>query len=40
MVEQVAYVQIGLPDRTPRDEEIQRIARVVGDVWARALPPV
>ena len=40
MVEQVAYVQIGLPDRTPRDEEIQRIARVVGDVWHRALPPV
>jgi hypothetical protein len=40
MVEQVAYVQIGLPDRTPRDEEIQRIARVVGDVWHRALPPL
>lgn len=38
MTEQVAYVQIGLPDRTPRDEEIQRIARVVGDVWHSALP--
>lgn len=40
MTEQVAYVQIGLPDRTPRDEEIQRIARVVGDVWHSALPPL
>ena len=40
MTEQVAYVQIGLPDRTPRDEEIQRIARVVGDVWHSALPPI
>ncbi|HUR73012.1 MAG TPA: TetR/AcrR family transcriptional regulator [Sporichthya sp.] len=40
MTEQVAYVQIGLPDRTPRDEEIQRIAKVVGDVWHSALPLV
>jgi AcrR family transcriptional regulator len=40
MLEQVAYVQVGLPDKTPRDEEIQRIARVIGDVWHRALPPV
>ncbi|MBA3743887.1 TetR/AcrR family transcriptional regulator [Sporichthya sp.] len=39
MIEQVAYVQIGLPDRAPRDEEIQRIARTIGEVWHRALPP-
>jgi AcrR family transcriptional regulator len=38
MLEQVAYVQVGLPDKAPRDEEIQRIARAVGDVWHRALP--
>jgi AcrR family transcriptional regulator len=38
MVEQVAYVQIGLPERTPRDEEIQRIARTLGEIWHRALP--
>lgn len=40
MLEQVAYVQVGLPDKAPRDEEIQRIARVIGDVWHRALPPI
>jgi len=40
MLEQVAYVQVGLPDKAPRDEELQRIARAIGDVWHRALPPV
>jgi AcrR family transcriptional regulator len=40
MLEQVADVQVGLPDKAPRDEEIQRIARAIGDVWHRALPPV
>jgi AcrR family transcriptional regulator len=40
MVEQVAYVQIGLPERTPRAEEIARIGRSLGEVWHRALPPL
>jgi hypothetical protein len=40
MVEQVAYVQIGLPEKTPRTEEIQRIGRALGEVWHRALPPL
>lgn len=40
MVEQVAYVQVGLPEVTPRAEEIARIGRSVGEVWARALPPL
>jgi AcrR family transcriptional regulator len=40
MVEQVAYVQIGLPEKTPRTEEIQRMGRALGEVWHRALPPL
>lgn len=40
MVEQVAYVQVGLPEVTPRAEEIARIGRSLGEVWHRALPPL
>lgn len=38
MVEQVAYVQLGLPERTPKGEDIDRLGRAVGEVWHRSLP--
>lgn len=38
MVEQVAYVHLGLPRRTPKGEDIERLGRAVGEVWYRALP--
>jgi len=39
MVEQMAYVHLGMPAKTPRAEQIQQIGQVVGEVWHRALPP-
>ena len=40
MVEQMAYVHIGLPERAPRPERVRAIAVSIAEVWHRALPPV
>lgn len=40
MLEQTAYVQLGLARQSPRPEEIARIGRTVGEIWHRALPPL
>ncbi|ALE86255.1 TetR/AcrR family transcriptional regulator [Pseudonocardia sp. HH130629-09] len=37
-VEQMAYVHIGLAERAPRPEELQRLARGVAEVWHRSIP--
>lgn len=39
-IEQTAYVHVGLAAEAPRPERIQQLARVVGEVWYRALPLV
>lgn len=39
-MEQTAYVHIGLAHVAPRPEQIQDLARVVGEVWYRAIPLV
>jgi len=38
MTEQMAYVHIGMPALTPRREEIERLGRVLGTAWFRAVP--
>jgi AcrR family transcriptional regulator len=37
-VEQMAYVHIGLAERAPRPEELQRLARGIAEVWHRSIP--
>ena len=37
-VEQMAYVHIGLAERSPRPEELQRLARGIAEVWHRSIP--
>jgi AcrR family transcriptional regulator len=39
VTEQMAYVHIGLLAVTPRQERIQELATVIGEVWYRSLPP-
>lgn len=38
MVDQVAYVEIGVPEAAPRAEQLARLGRVAGDIWFRAVP--
>lgn len=40
LTEQMAYVHIGLSPVTPRPERVQELARVIGEVWHRSLPPI
>lgn len=37
-VEQMAYVHVGLAERAPRPEELQRLARGIAEVWHRSIP--
>ncbi|WP_158684444.1 TetR/AcrR family transcriptional regulator [Amycolatopsis orientalis] len=38
MVDQLAYVKIGVPQEAPRAEQLARMGRTAGDIWYRALP--
>ncbi|MFT4042586.1 MAG: TetR/AcrR family transcriptional regulator [Gordonia sp. (in: high G+C Gram-positive bacteria)] len=38
--EQMAYVHVGMPARTPRPEEISALGSALGEFWYRSLPLV